>query len=294
MFCSFARMKPVIPVTLFIISLHIWHVECINPVTASASSLLFSNCSVALLLWSYIKCCTTDSFVSPEQTLSSHDSDACPTCRLCKPPRTHHCRKCKRCVLKMDHHCPWVGHCIGERNYKYYVLFLLYTTVSLCDVIIASVQRILEPSGWTSSAILLSFVLTVGEIILTGAVAYLLLWHLMQCSHNCTTIEWYKNQKNSRQQAVKAVFPWPATFPIKSPYDVTLCLNIEKVFGKYYCWMLPILQSSSELRGTATGNVEKEWVWDTITVTVGGSGFKTSCVRRRVYILEIFYQIIKN
>ncbi|TPX41079.1 hypothetical protein SeMB42_g05741 [Synchytrium endobioticum] len=49
----------------------------------------------------------------------------CVVCCIRKPLRSKHCKHCNKCVAHFDHHCPWTNNCIGAKNHRYFMQFLV-------------------------------------------------------------------------------------------------------------------------------------------------------------------------
>ncbi|XP_022633549.1 probable protein S-acyltransferase 12 isoform X3 [Vigna radiata var. radiata] len=180
--------------------------------------LLLFHILLILLTWSYIMVVLNDPGSVPHnwrhhqqqqlrsdfnlETAPPTPSPAyCSRCQNGKPPRCHHCSICQRCVLKMDHHCIWVVNCVGARNYKYFLLFLLYTfleTTLDCLALVPSFIRFfggnknhsLSPGGFA-----VIFLASILNLAFALSLLCFVVMHISLLLSNTTSVEVFGTKK---------------------------------------------------------------------------------------------------
>ena len=152
----------------------------------------------------------------------------CRKCAAWKPPRTHHCSMCGRCNLRMDHHCVWVVNCVGENNYKFFLLFLFYAFLEClfaAVVLLPYFVKFFRGEVGAEGVIAVAFMAFIIDAALALALVGFIAMHVKLVLSNCTTIEAF--EKGS-------VVPWP--FDRGSRYE-----NFREVFGfDKRLWLVPV------------------------------------------------------
>ncbi|KAF4689883.1 hypothetical protein FOZ63_013337, partial [Perkinsus olseni] len=60
---------------------------------------------------------------------NGHDVRFCTTCRIYRLDGWSHCSECGYCIREFDHHCAVVNNCIGLRNRRAFILFVVVCSI---------------------------------------------------------------------------------------------------------------------------------------------------------------------
>ena len=178
----------------------------------------------------------------------------CGTCSIMRPIRSSHCGDCDNCVERCDHHCPWVGNCVGKRNYIYFIGYIITLTILYFYIegfCIALIWKHLHDNkrdnnekkkgekrdhmtAYSLCDDIMNIYLIIYGIACLSFTLGLLFYHILLICTNTTTKEYLKSTLMN---------------PFGNAYDRNLCYNLQESLNpriKKYS-ILDILRSGKQM-----------------------------------------------
>jgi len=137
----------------------------------------------------------------------------------------------------MDHHCSWINNCVGLENYRYFLLFVLYSWVGLGYNLI-TILAIWNHHVYRQNQSMMNFI-TLLDFVLLCVMCGVVAWNWFLAMSGWSSVEIWSNKMKSGIQRYDYYF--------RSISD-----NLYKVFGTYN----PFAILSPSLRNVPFSGIE--------------------------------------
>jgi palmitoyltransferase ZDHHC9/14/18 len=188
----------------------------------------------------------------------------CFTCKIFRPPRASHCSVCDNCVERFDHHCPWVANCVGQRNYRYFYLFLVSLSLHAIYIFACTLAHLVLLSR---SSDFITAIQSTPASIVVAVVCFFSIWSVLGLAgfHTYLTVS-----GQTTNEDIKGTYSSRYGEDVFNPYSYgSFCSN--------YCAVVcgPVLPSVIDLRGyivpAAMYSDSKPAEYNTVSIRHDGS-----------------------